>query len=94
MILNCDLINKILAKFSVLFWYKKCKKVFGKLIRKIKLFEKKKQSFSKECFVGAYLSIKTTEGFKAIILKIGNTIFNINFKTLLQLLKQILIKID
>ena len=55
---------------------------------------KKKQSFSKECFVGAYLSIKTTEGFKAIILKIGNTIFNINVKTLLQLLKQILIKID
>ena len=93
MILNCDLIDKILAKFSVLFWYKKCKKVFGKLIRKIKLLEKK-QSFSKECFVGAYLSIKTTEGFKAIILKIGNTIFNINFKTLLQLLKQILIKID
>ena len=38
------------------------------------------------------MSIKSTEGFKANILKTGNNIFNINVKTLKQLLKQILMK--
>ena len=63
-----------------------------KLNEKVCNLETKKNCF--KCFVRAYVSIKSTESFRANILKTGNNIFYINVQILNPLLNETLIKFD